>query len=552
MLALAAQLRAGGDTVELVLPVDGDQQHYSRAELLSLVSGDTRHDLCVAAPSGTYRWVIIDRRDASAATVASLGASSATIGLDLGGPGREVCDYLIDLLGTPPGCGPANRSDVGLLPLPERRRTSWPTRLDRVLVTLGREDRGQRSLDIARTLAHRTTAAVTALAEDDPGEPCLTVLRPYDALSEHLHEFDLVVTYFGVTAFEALWARVPVVLLAPTRYHDTLARRAGLPRATAVSGVVRAIRRGPAELTAAGQRAAPPARGSLALTIRALVPPQRVSLLCGRALAAAVVRRTRERTFRREPESNAVVMERFVPSRIRYDESYFTTEYAAQYGRSYVDDFDHIAALGRRRIDDMFRAGMQPGARLLDLGCAYGPFLAAAADRGLHASGLDVSAAAVAYARRERGLDARVADLATWQPAPGERYDAITMWYVIEHLPFLDDLLMHVTAALRSGGILALATPNGSGISARADRAAFLDGGPDDHCFIFTPRTISRVLMRYNLRALRVRVTGHHPERFPGIVGRLASRSITAARLVAGWSRARRLGDTFEWIGVRR
>ena len=47
------------------------------------------------------------------------------------------------------------------------------------------------------------------------------------ALGEHLAEYDLTITHFGLTAFECLRAGCPVLLVSPTAYHELLARTAG-------------------------------------------------------------------------------------------------------------------------------------------------------------------------------------------------------------------------------------------------------------------------------------------------------------------------------------
>jgi hypothetical protein len=57
------------------------------------------------------------------------------------------------------------------------------------------------------------------------------------------------------------------------------------------------------------------------------------------------------------------------------------------------------------------------------------------------------------------------------------------------------------------------------------------------------------VLSRYGFRLARVRVTGHHPERFPG-AGRLPAGS-ARLRAAAAASRLLGLGDTFEAYAIK-
>ena len=101
--------------------------------------------------------------------------------------------------------------------------------------------------------------------------------------------------------------------------------------------------------------------------------------------------------------------------------------------------------------------------RLLDVGCGPGTFIGnyVAATEAL---GIDASAPQVAYARRTYGSDRRrfatttVADLA----AAGERFDAVTMVELVEHLApdAARGLLAAARGLLAPGGRLVLTTPN--------------------------------------------------------------------------------------------
>ncbi len=66
--------------------------------------------------------------------------------------------------------------------------------------------------------------AIYHLLNAQPGLVCERAFLPTFIFTEH----DLVVTSYGLTAFEALAAGTPVVLLNPTRRHEKLSRRAGL------------------------------------------------------------------------------------------------------------------------------------------------------------------------------------------------------------------------------------------------------------------------------------------------------------------------------------
>ncbi|MBN1837940.1 MAG: class I SAM-dependent methyltransferase, partial [Spirochaetales bacterium] len=239
-----------------------------------------------------------------------------------------------------------------------------------------------------------------------------------------------------------------------------------------------------------------------------------------------------------------------------YERSYFEEEYRRQYGRTYLEDFEAIKSAGRRRVSVIRRLLGGRGGRLLDVGCAYGPFLAAAREAGFQAEGLDVSAPAVEHVREVLKIPCRVGDFESGEePWPPGSFDAVSMWYVAEHFREPGLALERAARLLRPGGVLALATPNGAGISGRRDREAFLRSSPADHRTIWSPRAGRRLMRRYGLRPAVTVITGHHPERFPwpgGVSRESASpgrRSLLA--LVGLASRTLGLGDTFELYAVR-
>jgi 2-polyprenyl-3-methyl-5-hydroxy-6-metoxy-1,4-benzoquinol methylase len=267
------------------------------------------------------------------------------------------------------------------------------------------------------------------------------------------------------------------------------------------------------------------------------------------------------------------------PQKISYDADYFFDEYRSQYGKTYLEDFAHIKSMGERRLDlidslaESLRTRPEGDARtLLDVGCAYGPFLQAARERGYRPYGIDVADSAVAYVRDTLGIPARVARLENFDPEQAfgrTRFDVVSLWYVIEHIEDLKHALELLNRLLVPGGVLAFSTPNGRGISGRRNKTRFLEQSPADHVTVWDPRQARRILARFGFVTERVRVTGHHPERFPGVPssaargrgggaggargpgsGKAGARAGLLARGLAagagGVSRLFGLGDTFE------
>ena len=146
----------------------------------------------------------------------------------------------------------------------------------------------------------------------------------------------------------------------------------------------------------------------------------------------------------------------------------------------------------------------RPG-RLLDVGCGTGLFLVVAQRRGWTAVGIDDCSEATRHAVERFGCDVRTGDFESLQLS--ERFDAITMWDILEHARRPVDLLGAVRRALTDRGIVALATPNDHNLvgllagalhrlSVRRVTSPLERFYIDQHFLYFTRRTLEQVLAR--------------------------------------------------------
>lgn len=563
---------------------EGSADCWSAAELSLAYARDfAEARVLTQLPSVTRRspWdlIVLDRRATGSGELAAWERYAPVVSIDEGGEARDSVQYLVDTLPRHPraGGGAPNRSGLGLLDLPRNRR-SPPREFRRVLVSFGGEDGAGLTLILARILVAEgfvdpedLTVVSGALRRGAPplGLDGVTILGPVQDLKEHLARYDLVLTQFGLTAFEAAWAGCGVVLLNPSRYHRELARAAGFPEI----GLIRPDRaalgrflRSPSEVLAALSSLVPEEPESLADFLAGLSPAgSRDCPSCGSSSRRALYR-DRAKSYFRCSDCGAVYLVRFSGGRENpYKKSYFFEEYRRQYGKTYLEDWPALTALAKPRLDvieELASAslGRDRGLSVLDVGCAYGPFLAAARERGQEPYGLDAAEEAASYVRGELGIPAAVGDFADQASASafGGPFDVLSMWYVIEHFERLDKALRNAAALVRPGGILALSTPSLEGASGRFDREGFFARSPEDHFTVWEPSRAKGILKAYGFRVERIRITGHHPERLPGLrflasregsgpgpVGRLL---FALGRLA---SRAFGLGDTFEIYAVR-
>lgn len=174
-----------------------------------------------------------------------------------------------------------------------------------------------------------------------------------------------------------------------------------------------------------------------------------------------------------------------------YGESYFRTDCVESEETAATSVPDRIALVTE------FKA---PG-DILDVGCGTGAFLVAAAHRGWRTTGLEISAWACEEARRAHDLDVENADILQ-AVFPRGRFDAVTFWDSLEHLPDPAGALRRVREWLRPGGIVVIRVVNAAGYEATALGIAWRGWALPHHLFHFSPASLCALLRSTGFRPL--------------------------------------------------
>jgi SAM-dependent methyltransferase len=146
-------------------------------------------------------------------------------------------------------------------------------------------------------------------------------------------------------------------------------------------------------------------------------------------------------------------------------------------------------AAARRKLWGLKR--LVPSGRLLDVGCAAGFFLVEAA-AAYDVEGVELSAFSSRFAREHFGLKVTTGALAEAR-FPSGRFDVITLWDVIEHVPNPLAVLSEASRLLRPGGHLVLTTGDIDSSLAKAKGADWSLMGPPWHLYYFSKATMSRM-----------------------------------------------------------
>lgn len=171
------------------------------------------------------------------------------------------------------------------------------------------------------------------------------------------------------------------------------------------------------------------------------------------------------------------------------------------HGEDPTPELPHLAALRQSsadlHLDLLQRYGLPPNARLLQLGCGEGHFLARAQARGLDVTGLDSSVAACAAARTRIGPTGgvvRQGEIADLGLDDGE-FDVCVLAHVLEQARNPRAVLERIHRVLKPGGVLFIATPTLDSWLARVLRNRWGKFRPD-HLWYFKSATLQTLLIQ--------------------------------------------------------
>jgi len=142
------------------------------------------------------------------------------------------------------------------------------------------------------------------------------------------------------------------------------------------------------------------------------------------------------------------------------------------------------------------------GKRLLEIGCGRGDMVAWLSGLGWSAEGVDTDPAAIRVAR-ENGRNVRLGRMEDEEGAP-ERFDAVVMSHLIEHVPDPRRLLRGALRVLKPGGALSIVTPNTRSLGHRRFGPTWFHLDPPRHLNLFHPALLRRLAEDAGFREARV------------------------------------------------
>jgi len=143
---------------------------------------------------------------------------------------------------------------------------------------------------------------------------------------------------------------------------------------------------------------------------------------------------------------------------------------------------------------------------LLDVGCGTGDFLNVASERGWAISGVEPNRQARKLAiKKLRDCDTIVADLEELLDATQpKKYDVITLWHVLEHVPNYDTYIDKLKSLLKKDGHLLVAVPNYKSFDAQHYKEFWAAYDVPRHLWHFSQDAIRKIFAKHQIHLERI------------------------------------------------
>jgi ubiquinone/menaquinone biosynthesis C-methylase UbiE len=175
-------------------------------------------------------------------------------------------------------------------------------------------------------------------------------------------------------------------------------------------------------------------------------------------------------------------------------EKYYETEYYSGDKNTADNSIYNNGEQFRKKEADIRLTKLGNIKSLLDIGCGTGFFVKVASDKGIRATGVDISQNAVQYGK-DKGLDLIYGDILYMDFFEKESFDAITMWASIEHLYYPKETLKKVHTLLKPDGLLVVETGDVNSYLSKLTKNKWRMLIPG-HNFYYSSRTLDDLLKR--------------------------------------------------------
>jgi len=137
---------------------------------------------------------------------------------------------------------------------------------------------------------------------------------------------------------------------------------------------------------------------------------------------------------------------------------------------------------------------------ILDIGCGTGDFLVACKKNGFKVCGIEPSEKAkeIIKPKIEVDLYSDISEVKT------QKFDCITMWHVLEHVPDLPNYILSLKQLLKPEGTLIIAVPNYKSYDAAHYKEFWAAYDVPRHLWHFSKKSIKRLFQKESMKIVKI------------------------------------------------
>lgn len=135
---------------------------------------------------------------------------------------------------------------------------------------------------------------------------------------------------------------------------------------------------------------------------------------------------------------------------------------------------------------------------LLDVGAGTGAFLNEMKQRGWQVTGLEPDEDAKITGKKLYGIELN--EISLFDQLEKDRYDAITMWHVLEHVHDLQNYVAQLKLLLKENGKIFIAVPNYTSKDASIYKAFWAAYDVPRHLYHFSPASMQLLMEKHGLK----------------------------------------------------
>ena len=136
---------------------------------------------------------------------------------------------------------------------------------------------------------------------------------------------------------------------------------------------------------------------------------------------------------------------------------------------------------------------------LLDIGCGTGDFLITCLTNGWNVVGVEPNKNARELTNSKLDKNNLATIFKDVNELTSQKFDVITMWHVLEHVPNLNEYILKLKQLLKPNGVLVVAVPNFKSFDAIYYKQFWAAFDVPRHLWHFSRKSISLLFKNYNL-----------------------------------------------------